>query len=179
MTIALDLPLVAIVSRPTLRVLPAPPNSPPYDDEPGPRPLLHLVPDAPDLVETALGAFDESHWFSEDRTPSADLPSAEKATVVLLQALVEVLAGARPLVQLRRQLSMELYAELRERLEGRTPRLTARPEQRCVRSVHAQLRPEGIAEICAMVLRRDKLAAIALRLEGQAGAWICTELEGI
>ena len=173
MSLALDLPL-ASHTTPALRVVPAPPCAPPFDDEPGGVPFLRLVavPEEPFVL-------DESAWFTEDRTPTAELPDSRTFTGRLLQGLVEVLAGARPLTQLRMQTSVELYAELAERLQGGRVVRGGRPEPRVVRSVHTQERPEGVVEACATVLRNGKLTAVALRLEGFGGRWLCVDVEGL
>lgn len=173
MSLALDLPLVS-PAPPALRVVPAPPCAPPYDDEPGSVPLLRLVavPEEPLVV-------DESAWFTEDRTPAAELPDPRPFTERLLQVLVEVLAGARPLTQLRMNTTLELYAEIAERLEGGRVVRGGRPQPRVVRSLHTQVRPEGVVEACATVARNGRLTAVALRLEGFGGRWVCHEVEGL
>ena len=178
MSLALDLPLPLPVPiaplQPALRVVPAPPCAPPYDDEPGGVPLLRLVaaPEEPFVL-------DETPWFTEDRTPLADLPDVHAFTTLLVQGLVEVLAGARPLTQLRMQTTVELYGELAERLQGGRMVRGVRPEPRLVRSVHVQCRAEGVAEACATVVRHGRLAAVGLRLEGFGGRWVCHEVEGL
>lgn len=187
MTLALDLPLTAPVAaaasalqapRPVLRVVPAPPCAPPYDDELTTGAPLHLVADPAPLPEPP--AYDETRWYVEDRTPTAELPPARPHVGLLVQALVEVFAGARPLTQLRRQLDMELYAELAGRLQDGRRLPGGRPEPRCVLSVHTQERAEGVVEACATVRRRSgRFHAVALRLEGFGGAWVCTVLEGM
>ncbi|MDP9182765.1 MAG: Rv3235 family protein [Actinomycetota bacterium] len=175
MSLALDLPLASPVpTAARLRVVPAPPCAPPFDDEPGGVPFLRLVavPEEPFVL-------DESAWFTEDRTPAAELPDARAFTGRLLQGLVEVLAGARSLSQLRMQTSVELYAELAERLQGGSVVRGGRPEPRVVQRVHTQERPEGVVEACATVLRNGKLTAVALRLEGFGGRWLCVDVEGL
>ena len=170
-------------SLPTLRLLPAPVSEPPYDDELPPRPvstapplgplrsfapLLRLVPDLlPGAEPTPV------------RTPASELPSAHPVARALLQGLLEVLAGVRPLTQLQRGTSLELYAELEQVMIAR-PRVTgSRPGTGAVRSVHVQQRPDGVAEVCATVHRGQRMAALALRLEGRDGRWCCTELAGL
>ena len=60
------------------------------------------------------------------------------------------------------------------------PRVTgSRPGTGAVRSVHVQQRPDGVAEVCATVHRGQRMAALALRLEGRDGRWCCTELAGL
>lgn len=180
MTAALKLSAFPVPTR--LSVAPAPAAAPPYDDEvlPG-TPALRLVPTGPDAV--APTSFDprvlDEAWLDPERTPTAELPSAHRHAAVVVQALVEVFAGVRPLQQLRRQLSMELYAEVYARLEGNSRRMTTRPDPRSVRSTHVQTRPEGIAEACATVRRGQRVVAVALRFEGFGGTWVCTELEGM
>jgi len=161
--------------------VPAPVSAPPYDDERPSTPTLRLVPTGPQAVAPAPldpRSFEEA-WFVPERTPTRALPPVRRHAAVVIQALVEVFAGARPLQQLRRQLSMELYSEVYARLEGNSRRVTTRPDPRSVRSTHVQTRPEGIAEACATVRKGDRLVAIALRFEGYGGAWVCTELEGM
>jgi hypothetical protein len=105
---------------------------------------------------------------------------------------VEVLAGERPVTQLVRWTSAGVYAQVqrrsslaaRTRLQGRdarpgtggqvAPRTTGRP---LVRSVHVSAPADGVAEVCAVVLRAGRAHAVALRLEGLAGRWQCTALE--
>jgi hypothetical protein len=193
MTVALDLPALTAEAvptpataplrpvdphpwaRPVLRVVPAPDCAPPFDDDPAPAPLPLLRPVAPAQVSPG---WDDSAWFSEDRTPSAQLPPVEPLARLLVQGLVEVLSGARPLRLFRMHLEVELYAAFETRLEGGRRRSGPRPQQ-VLRSLHAQVRPEGVAEVCATVRRGDRCAAVALRLEGFCGRWLCTEVEGL
>lgn len=170
-------PLTPPLTSPlTLRVLPAPPSAPPYDDEPGPAPTLVLLPTAEPLP--ALPLWDDSWWFTHDRTPAGALPAARPLVQALVQGLVEVLAGTRPLRLFRMHLDVHLYAELAARIEG--GRITPGPRpQQVVHSVHVQVRPEGVVEACATVLRAGRPTAVALRLEGFEGRWVCTVLEGL
>jgi hypothetical protein len=183
MTVALELPVVPAVApavppvpaRPVLRVVPAPPCAPPYDDDTRAAPLPRLLPTA---ALPARPTWDDSFWFTEDRTPAAELPPAEPLAHALVQGLVEVLAGARPLRLFRMHLDVELYAGLEARLHGGRRRAGVRP-QRVVRSLHVQVRPEGVAEVCATMRLDDAYDAVALRLEGFGGRWVCTDLEGL
>lgn len=208
---ALDAVSAALCARPSappLRLLPAPPSGPPYDDEPPARPALQLVggsrtdrpaPRRPGTHD-APGARHPPVAPSRVRTPSltalpapqpagaADvdgvargvaLPASRPFAYALVQRLLEVCAGARPVSQLRHDTTPDLYDEI-ERLLAARPRATAlRPTRRDVRSVHVQERPEGVAEVCATVLRAGRAGALALRLEGRRGTWKCTELLGL
>lgn len=175
--------------RATLRLVPAPQSAPPYDDEPGVRPVLRLVPppSAPASSRhepsswgpSARAPFDEEAWLAPSRTPAADLPAAEGVARKLVQALLEVRAGVRPMQQLRRDTTPEVYTRLRTTL-GIRPRATgSRPDRGAIRALHVQQRPEGVAEVCATVRQGTRFAAVALRLEGLDGRWRCTELCGL
>lgn len=178
-----ELPLAAAPALPTLRLLPAPPCAPPYDDELPVRPAglraptgplralapLQLVPDLPPAVPS-----DEDD--ARPRTPAGLLPPARLVAHALVQGLLEVLAGVRPVAQLQRSTSPALFAQLELAVHG-SPRSTGiRPGTGAVLSLHVQERAEGVAEVCATVRRGQRMAAVALRLEGLSGRWTCTEL---
>ncbi len=157
--------------RPALRIVPAPVSAPPYDDEPG-APLLRLV--LP-LLEPS----EEDPWAAAERTPVAALPGARDFAHGLISAVLEVVAGVRPVKQLRRDTTPEVYTALADSLPARPKTTGERPSRRTVRSLHVQERAEGVAEVCATVLRGDRVLAVALRLEGMDGRWKCTDLVGV
>ena len=165
-----------------LRLLPAPASDPPYDDELAVPPTLRLVP--------PLGAPDRPRVQPVPRPVPADddpagapgatgLPPARPFAHALVQRLLEVCAGVRPVVQLRRDTTPELYEQLERALHARPRAHGPRPTRRDVRSVHVQERPGGVAEVCATVLRGDRAGALALRIEGVHGQWLCTRLLGV
>lgn len=174
---------LADVDLPVLRLLPVPVSEPPYDDELPPRPpstapplgplrslapLLRLVPDLP---------LDEEP--PRPRTPASELPPARHVARALVQGLLEVLAGVRPVTQLQRGTTVELYALLEQQVVERRRTDGSRPVTGAVRSVHVQQREDGVAEVCATVHRGHRMAAVALRLEGVDGRWCCTDLAGL
>ena len=171
---------------PALRLLPAPVPEPPYDDE-LPSALrrlrtapLRLAPAPLRLVPPLPGEDDE---WTRPRTPLDALSPVQPFAHALVQRLLEVLAGVRPVTQLQRDTTPELYGRL-ERYVAALPRSTgARPDGRAVRSVRVQTQPEGVAEGCATVKRQTpqgpRAAALAFRLEGLEGRWCCTELLGL
>lgn len=189
---------------PALRLLPAPSCEPPYDDERTDLPPLRLVPTGPLLaplslvpavrpavvpeVSPAVIPVTDEDLDDDEREQRADalarrtsaaLPAPRRFAHALLQRLVEVQAGVRPLGQLQRDLTFAAYEALEQHYSAteRTP--GPRPTSRAVRSVHVQARPEGVAEVCATVERGSRLVAVALRLEGRDGAWRCTDLVGV
>jgi hypothetical protein len=122
---------------------------------------------------------DDEDEDGPSRTPVSDLPPARPVAHALVQGLLEVLAGVRPVSQLQRGTTPELFAQLEQVVHGRPRAAGARPVTGAVRSLHVQQRPEGVAEVCATVRRGPRMAAIALRLEGIGGRWCCTELAGL
>jgi len=190
--------------RPVVRVLPAPRHTPPYDDElelddrsgaqrrltvlPGqaelplewllrgglparPRVPLVLVRGNADDAREA----DEEDDFGPLPTPRADLPAPGPWAGRLVQAVVEVIAGDRPLGQLVRWTDEHVYDQVRalvvSRRHGAAPRARA-----SVRSVHVTEPLDGIVEVCAVIHDGARAHAYALRLEGADGRWCCTHL---
>jgi hypothetical protein len=113
------------------------------------------------------------------RTPLAQLPASRPFAHALVQRLLEVLAGLRPVSQLQSDTTFELFTELEQVLPARTRATGPRPSRRDVRSVHVQESDDGVAEVCATVRRDGRVTALALRLEGVDGAWRCTALLGV
>lgn len=172
---------------PELRLVAAPVSEPPYDDElpqlRGRGLPVRLVPAPLRVVPEPEPWDDEDLEWTRPRTALAQLPSVRPTAHAFVQRLLEVLAGVRPLAQLQRDTTPDLYARL-ERYTARQQRLAgARPDARAVRSVHVQARPDGIAEVSSTVVRRGprgpRVQAFALRLEGFEGRWCCTELLGL
>lgn len=103
-----------------------------------------------------------------------------------VQALVEVLAGERPLAQLVRWTDSAVYSSVQRRLAlaaaaappavALTGARGSRHRSR-VRSVRVDEPAAGIAEVGAVVQRGPRATAVALRLESRNGRWRCTALE--
>jgi hypothetical protein len=170
-------PLPAPVPAPAplhgLRLLPAPCSEPPYDDErPGGRPLPLRpagMPVAPPLRLVPAPA---------DPPADVDTPPVRPFAQALVQRLLEVLAGVRPVAQLKRDTTMDVYDDL-ERVVMVRPRPTGpRPDRRSVRSLHVQEQPGGVAEVFATVRRGTRFGALAVRLEVRGDAWCCVAVEG-
>ncbi len=177
---------------PVLRLLSAPLCEPPYDDEHASStpvllaarpaaPRLRLVPPAPSRPAAPRKARRPALLDDEPvaRSRTADLPPSGPFAHALVQRLVEVRAGVRPLPQLQRDTTPGLYAELERHLRRRPPAARPATGVRQVLSVHVQDRPDGVAEVCATVRDGDRARALALRLEGLHGRWTCTVLAGL
>ena len=184
-TLPLRAPAPTGTGLPLLRLLPAPLSEPPYDDELPDGARLRLVPARPDApppapvvplrVVPAVPVADDD----DGRTPLAALPEPRPFAQALVQRLLEVLAGLRPVGQLQRDTTLEVYDDLTARLRPGQRATGPRPSPRDIRSVHVQARADGVAEVCATVRREGRTTALALRLEGRSGAWRCTALVGV
>jgi hypothetical protein len=184
-----------------LRRLPVPASEPPYDDEragrgpagppaaavqgtlalafllpngvpasPAPVSDLRLVPsptaqDQADVVE-----------FGPQPTPTAALPDARGWAARFAQAVVEVLAGDRPLTQLIRWTTTPVYDDVGTLIVG-PGAVRGDAARGVVCSVHVSQPADGVAEVAALVRRGARSTAVAMRLEGLDGRWQCTALE--
>ena len=165
-------------ARPTeLRLVPAPVSLPPYDDGDGSPPRLRLVPAGAPTVRTP--AHPAGHRPGDVHHEVPGLPDARPFAQALVQRLLEVRGGVRPVLQLQRDTTPGLYADLERELHRRPRPSGPRPSARDIRSVHVQQRPDGVAEVCATVRRGERMAALALRLEASHGQWLCTRLQGL
>jgi hypothetical protein len=135
---------------------------------------LPAEPSAPDL---ALAPAPRRAWEPTDaddeppdRTARAQLTDPRMWAARLGQAVLEVRSGSRPVTQLLRWTSAPVYAELALHRSGPTLR------RESVRSVHVCEPADGVAEAALVVAGGDRLRAVALRLEGLRGRWVCTAL---
>ncbi|MBA2768021.1 MAG: hypothetical protein H0U35_02600 [Sporichthyaceae bacterium] len=196
-----------VAPGPILRRLPVPDCEPPYDDEvphrerlpdrqgatvqgtlalafilPSGVPAvpvapagLRLVP--PPAVRPMADEEDDEVDFGPQPTTSAVLPDPCPWAGRFVQAVVEVLAGDRPVGQLVRWTSAEVYEEIGGHVTLLGAAAASITSRAVVRSVHVTEPVDGVAEIAAMVRRGLRTTAVALRLEGLDGRWQCTALE--
>jgi hypothetical protein len=169
--------------QPVLRVTAhrVPDAEPPYDDgftapvrgalalapwvAPAHMPALRLVPEPVDL--------DDDGTFDPVRTPRTALEDPAPRATVLARALLEALAGDRPLGQLMRWTTPEVFAQLEPLVTTRAQR----PWAATLRKVLVAEPLPGIAEATAIVQRGARTGALALRLEGIDGRWVLTALQ--
>src|SRR4051794_23435741 len=126
-----------------LRLVPAPPTDPPYDDElaaaarivDGSLALAFPSPRAPAVpLRLAPPALEDE--IAERATPRALLPAPGPLAQRLAQAVVEVIAGDRPAAQLARHATLDVL-DLLERSVRRWPRafdVPASPPGRAARA---------------------------------------------
>lgn len=98
----------------------------------------------------------------------------------LVQALVEIVDGDRPVAQLVRMSTGAVYDELVDRLaslgaatsQGRR----VGPLSTRVASVHVEQPDRGCAEVSARIVQGNRSRALALRLDLVDGRWLCSAL---
>ena len=166
------------MTTPVLRVVPAPPHDPPYDDE------------LPAVAAAVVGNLALS--FPQDDTTVVPLRLVPPAVAPdqdgvppdprawarrLAQAIVEVLCGARPPAQLSAHATLLVVQQL-ERASAVAMRQPTRPKQSpLVENVHVCLPNERVAEVAAVIDTRPRRRALALRLEARGSRWQCTALQ--
>jgi hypothetical protein len=157
-----------------VRLRPVPPLEPPYDDEAVPR--LRLIASH---VEDPL-PFDVTNPAPVGRPlappapPRQQLPDPRPWAARLVVAVLEALAGRRPVRQLVPWTDDAVYAQL-----SRTVRSQALTGSRpgVLRSLRISEPADGVIELCAVVVDADRSRAVAARLEGADGRWQCTALQ--
>jgi hypothetical protein len=165
-----------LVRRPVVRRVPR--LEPPYDDELA-EAQLQLVPQLEELPfeEPAPRRLEhEIDFFDPQPTPRRDLPDPERWATRFLQAVLETMAGCRASAQLHEWTSPAVHAQVVGSAQARRGITSARALP-LVRSVHVGEPADGVAEVCAVVQRGHRFAAVAARLEGFDGRWRCVALE--
>lgn len=150
--------------RPPLRLVPAPAPDPTAPEPTAPEPVA-----AP--LRPAAAAPDVS--FAAVRTPRAALPPPRAVAPTLVRAVLEVIAGDRPVRQLARCATAAVYDELEVLVSPRADRPWAGTLRRVLVSEPAP----GVAEVTAVVSRGARAAALAMRLEGVDGRWQLTAVQ--
>jgi len=114
-----------------------------------------------------------------------DLPDPRPVAGELAQAVVEVLAGDRPLTQLLTRFDDHTYAQLAARAPDPATHPTLGParagihpwQRPKIRTVHVSRPAAGVAEVTARVQTNGRSRAVALRLEEWQGRWRCSALD--
>ena len=122
-----------------------------------------------------------------DRPPfdcgvGADAEQAMRARAARFTlALEEVVDGDRPVSQLERWTTAEVYDCIAERVAtaARTAgaQVRARTERPRLVSVHVSHPVDAVAEVSGHVRRGGRSRALAVRLEWHLGLWICAALQ--
>ncbi|HVF05939.1 MAG TPA: Rv3235 family protein [Frankiaceae bacterium] len=167
-----------------------PDPDPPYDDEaadpPGAAPARErrrpLAPCPPMPATAALRLVppedlydeeDDEKSFEPVRTSREELEDPVPRAAMLTRALLEAMAGIRPVSQLSKWVTADVLAVMQASVVHRA----ARPAPTALRRVLVSEPMPGIAEVTAIVDRGDRAEALALRLEGLDGRWVVTALQ--
>lgn len=145
-------------------------------------PQLRLLPERrPEHGRLVLGPDgDPADDDGPQPTGSGQLPDPRPWAARLGQAVVEVGTAGRPVTQLMRWTSGAVYAELVDKYAPRARQGLARRRvvvDERVRSVHVCQPADGVAEASLVVAGGPRPRALALRLEGWDGRWVCTVCE--
>ena len=124
----------------------------------------------------ALDFHERDAFFGPQPTASADLPSARVWAQQVSQALVEVLGAHRPVSQLVRWTTTDVYARLARGSQAVGNRHARRGRRPVVRSVHVSGDRDGLAEVTAVVVVGERVRALAFRMVGRDGRWVIDEL---
>ncbi len=155
-----------------IRVLPAPRHRPPViveTDDP-----VQVEPESPyiqDALAMDFSGVSDEQLFGPQPTGRRNLPDPTHWAGHLAQALVEVMAGARPAPQLLRWTTPEVYAVVARRAAVSARRGLPATRRATVRSVRVCEPADGVAEASAVVLDGERVRALALRLVGLDGRW--------
>jgi len=166
----IDVRVVADRRPPAVAWLPAPAPVP----QPN-QPMLIFDPSLLPLVAEG------SATRSPDEETAARLPDARGWAAPLARAMFEALHGRRPIGQLTRWVDEAVLAAIgfHQRSQARARGLEpARPAPAArLHSLRIQ-RPNPLAaEVCAHLSLGPRSAALAFRLEGRNGRWLCVALE--
>lgn len=115
-------------------------------------------------------------------TSASTLPATQMRARArrFVQALVEIVDGDRPAVQLMQMSTETVYDDLIDRLESLAS-LSARgtrvgPLATQVASVHVEQPDRTGAEVSARIVQGDRSRALALRLDLFEGRWRCSAI---
>lgn len=201
MTAVLSTDATAMTSR--IHLTPVPRTAPPFDDEvgrsvhrperalaTGPVPIqgslalafalpsgVPAVPTPP--VRLRVVGRDLTRPPQRSAGDSAARPDVARWAAMVVQAAVEVVAGDRPLTQLVRWTSVEVYEQLqwrRQRRSGPQVRGPGVAKRAVVSSVHVCQPRDDVAEACAIVRVGERASAVAVRLEADRDSWRCTAI---
>lgn len=157
-----------IVPIPGPRLYPAPLPGEPFPED-----------DVDDRFIQEPFSFDEPE---EDEPPRPEPTLSNPAAIAtpLAQALVEVLAGRRPVVQMVRWTSPAVYAALTARASVAHRRRLAdngTPVRVAVRRVIVTRPRDDVAEVSIVVIDGSRVRAIAMQLRGADGRWVVEALQ--
>ncbi len=108
--------------------------------------------------------------FAPNPSPLSDLPNLERWTLTYVVSVIEVMAGRRPIQQVARSTHRFTYNSLLRKVGsvGEVPK---------IRKIHRNQPIEGVVELTAILVFKERIRALTARFEGVDKKWLCTELE--
>ena len=110
---------------------------------------------------------DSDPYFEPQPTSLSALPAPQDWSLKFTQSALEVLAGRRSVTQLIKWSNRPVYAHL----QRRAGLLSGNPR---VRKSHICIPTDGVVEASITFSLRERIRAVALRLEGLDGRWLTT-----
>lgn len=121
------------------------------------------------LVPTTHGeSYDPD--FAPNPSPLSELPNLERWTLTYVVTVIEIMAGRRPVQQVARSTHRFTYNTLLK-LVGTINEVPK------IRRIHRNQPIEGVVELTAILVFKNRVRALTARLEGVDRKWLCTELE--
>lgn len=131
-------------------------------------------------LDAEVVSADDDEWAQRQPTGRSQLPDPNTWSRSYTQALVEVFTHRRHTRQIAKWTAHDVLEQLRHesptvaRRHRGTLTGPGRGRPAVVRSVRVAEPHDGVAEVSAVVQVDGRVRALALRLEGWDGRWICT-----
>jgi len=103
------------------------------------------------------------------------LHSRQRYFLTTFTGIAEVLIGERPVFQLMRWVSFDVYREIDRQIQPKT-QLHATRARPFVRSLRIDTTSEKIVEATAVIQKGKRGRGMGLRLEAEKDRWRCTQL---
>lgn len=114
--------------------------------------------------------------FDRRPTPMWQLPDPKVATARIAQILIDVMVGQRPVSQLNSVTSAAVRADVLRAVAALPPGAHGTRSRLQVVSVRVTTPGPTTVEASAVIRGTQRSRAMALRLEGLDGRWLCTAL---
>lgn len=121
------------------------------------------------LVPTTHGeSYDPD--FAPNPSPLKELPNIERWTLTYIVTVIEIMAGRRPVQQVARSTHRFTYNSILRDIGS----IDEVPK---IRRIHRNQPIEGVVELTAVLVFKNRVRALIARFEGVDKKWLCTELE--
>jgi hypothetical protein len=115
------------------------------------------------------------NWGNHSIKTNSGLPEPTVWTKQLVTGIAEVLIGERPVFQLMRWVSFEVYQEIDRQVLSRTQQQNSRVRP-FIRTIRVEITSEKVVEAIAVIQKGQRGRGMGLRLEAEKDRWRCTQL---